>query len=400
MANLKGAKICLETLDLKPNFSELGRLYGMDRRTVKKHYEGIANIEKRKKSSVLDKHKDLIKNKLSIPGVTIKAVYKYIIMNVDNSIGSYSNFRKYISKNAEVLREKSQEAHVLFETYYGEQLQFDWKGSITLHFKDGTEFIFYIFSSTLCASRLHVYILSEFMTREDVQRSLIKTFEIIGGVPKECLTDNMSSIINYSQYDFVTEFKTFAKDMGFVPKHCKVAHAYTKGKDESCNRFINWILPYDYELENKEELIKTLEKLNKEINNEVNQTTNMTPISLFQKEKEYLQPLPKKDIIESYLDALIAVKVQNTMLIHYNGCKYSVPKKYIGHTVKVKENDNKLFIYYNKDLIAMHDISEHKINYRKEDYVEGLSSAIYHKNQDDIEKLAIKNLELLEKISK
>lgn len=53
MANLKGAKACLETLDIKPNYSELGRAYGIDRRTAKKRYEGITTNEKKKKSSYL-----------------------------------------------------------------------------------------------------------------------------------------------------------------------------------------------------------------------------------------------------------------------------------------------------------------------------------------------------------
>ena len=44
---MKGAKICLETYDLKPNYSELGRIYGVDRRTAKKRYEGILNKGKR-----------------------------------------------------------------------------------------------------------------------------------------------------------------------------------------------------------------------------------------------------------------------------------------------------------------------------------------------------------------
>lgn len=400
MVNMKGAKACLETMDLKPNYSALGRKYHIDRRTAKKHYEGFVTSERRKRSSLLDKYIDLIKQKLSIPGVSMKVVYEYIRMNVDANIGGYSNFRKFVQKNNDTLFEKNTDAHVLFETECGEQLQYDWKGPITLNFKDNTKYTFYIFSATLSASRFHKYILSEFMTRESVQRCLIETFETIGGVTKEALTDNMSCIVNIAKFDFVPEFKAFAKDMGFVPKHCKANHPYTKGKDESCNRFVNWLLPYDYELKDKEDLINTLKKLEKEINKEVNQTTNMPPVSLFQEEKEYLQPLPRKDIIESYFDDLVPAKVQNTMLVYYKGSKYSVPKKYIGQTVKIKEIDNKLFIYYNKDLIAMHEISDKKICYKKEDYIEGLSSMIWNKTPDDIEKLAEKNLELIEKITK
>lgn len=400
MKNLKGAKICLETYDLKPNYSELGRIYGVDRRTAKKRYEGILNKEKRVKTSKLDKYHDVIKEKLNIPCTNMKSVYKYIQMNIDNDIGSYSNFRKYVNKHDDLIKTRDNTAHVLFETDYGVQLQFDWKGPIKLHTRDGTLIEFYIFSTTLGASRFHTFIYSIFMTRESVERCLIETFEIIGGVTKECLTDNMSSIINYSQHDFTTEFKQFSKDMGFIPKHCKKESPETKGKDESCNRFMSWLYPYDYEFNTEEELIEIVKRLNKEINKEVNQSTNMPPISLFQEEKEYLQPLPKQIIIDKYLNNLIPVKVQNTMLIYYKGCKYSVPKKYINQTVKVKEFDNKLFIYYNKDLIATHDISNQKINYREEDYKEGLSSTLYYKDHEEIDELAKHNLELLEKITK
>jgi len=400
MANLKGARTCLETLDMKPNYSELGRIYKIDRRTAKKRYLGIENKQKRVKLSYLDRYIDTIKEKCNIPGVTIKAVYKYIQMNIDENIGTYSNFYKYVNKNNEIIFDKSKVAHVLFETDYGIQLQFDWKGPIRLHKKDRTIIEFYIFSTTLGASRFHTFIYSKFMTLESVQRCLIETFKIIGGVPKECLTDNMSSIINYSQHAFTTEFKTFAKDMGFIPKHCKVGSPETKGKDESCNRFMNWILPYDYEFNDENELIELIKKLNKEINKEINKTTNMPPVSLFQKEKEYLQQLPNEIIIDKYLDSLIPVKVQNTMLFHYKGCKYSVPKKYINKTLKVKENDNKLYIYYNKELIKTHEISDKKINYDENDYVEGLSSTLYYKSQENIETLAKHNLELLSKITK
>lgn len=400
MINWKGAKTCLETYDMKPCYAELGRNAGIDWRTAKKRYNGIENKTTRNRSSKLDKYFDLIKEKLSLPGTTMKAVYMYIKMNVDEDIGKYSNFRKYVKNHEELLKAKDNKVHVLFETDYGVQLQFDWKGPITLHTRNGTTIVFYIFSTTLGASRFHTFIYSNFMTRENVERCLIETFEIIGGVPKECLTDNMSSIINYSQHEFVSEFKAFSKDMGFEPKHCKAFSPETKGKDESCNRFMNWLNPYDSEFNTEEELIDIIKKLNKEINKQVNQTTNMPPVMLFQKEKEYLQPLPKQVIINKYLDNLTSAKVENTLLVYYKGARYSVPKKYINQTVKIKEIDNKLFIYYNKDLIATHDITDQKINYRDEDYKEGLSSVLHYKDQEDIDELAKNNLNLLEKIKK
>ena len=400
MGNLKGAITCLETANIKPNFSALGREYGVDRRTAKKKYLGIINKQKRKKISKLDKHQDLMKTKLSIPGVSMRAVYEYIIMNIDDDIGSYSNFRKYISKHKDIFIPKKQVVHPRFETDYGKQLQFDWKGPITLYNRNGDEIVFYVFSATLGASRMHTYEVTEFMTRETVERCLINSFKKLGGVTETILTDNMSSIVNYTEHEFVSEFKTFCKDMGTTPKKCKVRSCETKGKVENCNKFVNWILPYNRDFDTVEDLKNIMNKLNDKINTQINTTTNMPPISLFDIEKEYLKPLPKQDIIDHYINNMIPVKVSNESLVYYKGTKYSVSTKYINQTVKLQENDNKLLIYYNTDLITTHTNTNKKIQYDKNDYIESLRATMPYKTDDEIEKLAIENLKLLDRLTK
>ena len=128
--------------------------------------------------------------------------------------------------------------------------------------KHGELFEFNIFSSTLGASRLHVFIYSKYKTRIDVQRCLVKIFQYIGGLPEETLTDNMSSIVDTKKKEFYKEFISFSKDIGFIPKKCKPRHTYTKGKNESCNRFMSWLIPYNGEFETEEELIKIIEEIN------------------------------------------------------------------------------------------------------------------------------------------
>lgn len=401
MKNFEGATVVLDVLRIKPNYSELARIYNMDRRTVKKRHQGIENKKRgRKGGSVLNEFDDIIKEKLSIPGVSKKGVYMFLKMNYNKEIGTYSNFNKYVNKNKDYFIQSDKKVHLRFETEYGKQLQFDWKGPITIHNVDGDEFNFYIFSSTLCASRLHLYIYSNFMTIESVERCLIETFKYLGGVPEECLTDNMSSIVNYSENKFTKDFETFAKNMGFKAKKCQIASPETKGKDESCNRFVNWIKPYDYEFKTEEQLIKIIEKINDEVNKQTNGTTNMPPIDLFNKEKEYLQPLPNKQIIDKYLDTMIPVKVPNTLLVYYKGAEYSVPAKFIGKTVKLNVLNNKLYIYYNKKIIAIHEISNKKINYLEEHYINALTDNLKNKSENEIEVLAKKNLELLGKFTK
>lgn len=105
--------------------------------------------------------------------------------------------------------------------------------------KHGEIFEFNIFSSTLGASRLHRFIYSKYKTRIDVERRLVKTFQYIVGLPKETLTDNISSIVDTKKKEFYKYFISFSKDIGFTLKKCKPRHAYTKGKDESCNIFMS-----------------------------------------------------------------------------------------------------------------------------------------------------------------
>ena len=401
MKNIEGEIIILKTLGINPNYTALGREYGMDPRTVKKKYLGIENQKQgRKEGSRLDKYREIIKDKLNIPGVNIKATYKFVTMNLDNDVGTYSNFYKYVMKDKDYFMPSDKETHPRFETECGKQLQFDWKGPIRLYNKYGELFEFYVFSATLGASRLHDFIYSKFMTLESVERCLIEVFKYIGGVPDECLTDNMSSIVNHNEQEFTKEFKAFAKDMRFNPKKCRIFSPETKGKDESCNRFINWIKPYDGEFVTEEDLIKIFERITIEVNKQVNATTNMPPIALFQKEKEYLQPLPSKTVIDKYLDTMIPAKVSNTLLVYYKGAEYSVPSKFIGKTVKLNVINNKLYIYYNKDLITTHEINDKKFNYKEEHYIEALTNNMKDKPADQIEVLAKKNLELLEQYSK
>lgn len=393
---LRQELLVMQTLNIKPNYSDLARIYKCDRRTVKKYNNGYTkeNI-KREKPSKLDEYKEDIKSKLELPGATINGTYQYF--KKDNEIGTYSNFYKYVKKE-KLKPPKNNKAHLRFETEFGKQLQFDWKEDIRMVNKHGEIFEFNIFSSTLGASRLHVFLYSKNKTRIDVERCLVKTFEYIGGVPNEILTDNMSSIVNTQTHKFHKEFIAFAKDMNTFAKNCKPRHPYTKGKDESANRFMSWLIPYNNEFEDEKELIEIIQRINKEVNRQVNSTIGVAPIMLYEKEKEYLQPLPNKDIINQYSKDSIRVKISNESLFYYKGKRYSVPNKFINTHVDIQEDNNKLYVYYNKEMITMHDISEKNINYKKEHYVEGLSNILKNKDQAEIEKMAEENLKILDRL--
>lgn len=395
---LKQELLIMKTEGIKPNYAELARLHNCDYRTVKKYNNGYEGKPiNRIKKSKLDKYKEDIKTKLELPGSTIKGTYEYFKSN-DETIGNYSNFYKY-TKKKNLKKKNNNKFHPRYETEFGKQLQFDWKEDIKMFNKYGEVFEFNIFSSTLGSSRLHVFIYSKYRTKIDVQRCLVKTFQYIGGLPEETLTDNMSSIVDTKKKEFYKDFISFSKDIGFIPKKCKPRHAYTKGKDESCNRFMSWLIPYNGEFETEEDLIKIIEEINLKVNKQINETIGVPPIMLFQKEKEYLKPLPNNKILNSYLYDTISVKVSNESLFYYKGSKYSVPIKFINHTLSLREESNKLYIYYNKDLITIHNISDKYINYKEEHYNEGFMNILKNKTQDEINNIARRNLELINKLS-
>ena len=115
-----------------------------------------------------------------------------------------------------------------------------------------------------------------------------------------------------------------------------------------------------------EDLVKIMQKIMKIANNEPNDTTGVPPIMLYQKEREYLKPLPNQKLMTEYKNDTISTTVSNSGLIYYKGIRYSVSPDYVNKKVFLTQIGNKLCIYYNKNLIKEHTISEKKINYDKE----------------------------------
>jgi len=396
---LRKELVIMRELNIKPNYSELARKYKCDPRTIKKYnngYEGKST--KRKATSHLAKYKDEIKEKINYIGATKMGVYQYMTERYTD-IGSYSNFSYFIRKEKLMEKKNNNCPHPRYETPLGEQLQFDWKESITMVNKYGEIFEFNIFSAILSASRFHNFEYSKTKTREDVERCLIKTFKKIQGLPKNILTDNMSSIVNHNNGKFVTEFVNFCNNIGVKPKHCKVRKCMTKGKVESQNRFMSWLIPYNNEFETEADLIKIINNITKKVNQEKNDTTGCTPIFLYSKEKEYLKPLPNRELLESYENDIKSFKVPSTFLVTHKGIGYSVPPQYINKVVKLTELNNKLYIYYNDKLISCHDLSCNKINYKKEHYNAGMFYWFNDKSKLNIDEVVENNLKELEKLN-
>lgn len=400
--NLIGELRIMKDFRIKPNYSALEREYGLDRHTIKKYFDndGIPKRKEVNRPCKWDEFYDEIEELMGIVGVTKTAAYQCLKYKYGEAIGNYNGFKAYTLRKGITCKKVDVTPHLLYETDPGEQIQCDWKESLVTHNKDGEEYHYNVFSATLGYSREHIFIYTIGKTEDDFIRCVIAVFKKLGGKTKVLKTDNMSAIVSIKDGKRVIHkrIQSFFKDIDVELELCDIRSPMTKGKDECANKFVNWIKAFDYKIKDEAELIQVIEEyITEKSNSQINSRTQVPPSILFKKEKDYLKPIGNEMNLQTYIQNHKRTKVPNTLLISYESKQYSVPSPYIGKYVDVYSIGDELYIYHNHTLIAVHSVSEKLINYNNDHYKEGLNKRL-GTNCDDIEELAKKNLERLNKL--
>ena len=186
-------------LGIKPNFTQIGKKYGLHRQTVAKYWRRGEEIEDRRrdKESAFDEFRDVIESKAMMPGVTKKAIHEFLLdRHPDAALPKYGAFTKYCrERGIECPPAAAPEPHPRFETPPGRQLQFDWKEGLRMVDANGEVFEFNVFSAVLGFSRSHRFVYSRTRTEDDLLACLLSTFVRFGGVPDEAITDNMAGFL-------------------------------------------------------------------------------------------------------------------------------------------------------------------------------------------------------------
>ena len=412
LTDLPKLKLLMESLNMKINKSKLARELNVDRRTVDKYLNGYMPQKKRSRKSKIDEYYGVIKLLLSKDSKQ-RFYYKRVLWQyLKDNHGldcSQSAFRAYISRKPEFQayfsegkRTESIHSVVRYETPPGEQAQFDWKENIRYITKDGEILYVNVAVFLLSYSRFRTFHLAISRSQSVLLSFLMESFEAIGGVPKNLVTDNMKTVMDEARTEhskgIINErFEQFAKDCGFQVKPCIAGRPRTKGKIESTMKLIDEIHAYQGKFD-YEELHTFVQNLCERINHSYHQGTGKIPILAIEQEKNLLLPLPRKQIRDSYKIHHKLVKVNSAGMINYKSNQYSVPAEYKGKTVGLQVYDNQIHVYYNTDLIATHKITEIKLNYKKEHYVEVLSRELPH--FPDIDELAKNNLRAIDEVYK
>jgi len=326
---------------IKVNITKLAAHLGKHRKTIKKYLNGSAPKKTRTKIKYLDAHREYIVSVLSDKYQSfdyIDHLFKYLKREKQIRC-SRSTLNRYI-RNDEVLnqmfkRKKSNSFTERFETDPGYQVQFDMKERVKLIDQHGEQTTIYIPTLTLSWSRHNSRILTIDTKTETLLSFLAKSFEDIGGVPKELVIDNLKQFVEKPRYKdnkaiLTSSFIEFCKDYNILVKPCMPHRPQTKGKTETQNKIVNQLKNYNGRYKGLVDMHEKLEMINDEDNLDISQATKFPRRFLLEKEKGDLQPLPSKEVRQKYHLSLNEVYVSNESLISYRSNKYSVSKQFIG----------------------------------------------------------------------
>ncbi|WP_413614580.1 IS21 family transposase [Helcococcus ovis] len=404
LEDLSTLKTIMDANNLKVNYSQLANELNVDRRTIKKYYEGYEKKKTRNKSSKIDNFKNIIEELLdenSIQRFYSKSIlYRYLKENHNLNV-SESSFRRYILNNDKFQKYFSKKkykdgAKIRFETSPGEQAQIDWKEDMTFITSDGEIIKLNIFVFQLSYSRYRIFHVSLDKKQDVVLDFLTRSFELIQGVPKTILSDNMKTIMDEprtkdSDGKINNKFNQFLNDFNISLKPCMARRPQTKGKVESSMKILEEIYAYQTKI-NYEQLLKLVEKINNRVNLNIHQDTNNIPLSLLEIEKDSLMPLPNESLRNLYKISSTILKVNSSCMISYKSNQYSLPPEYKNKRVNLIVKDNKLHIYDNTKVITVHNISKNKLNYHKSHYLEIFKNNLPSYDEKKVQILVNENL--------
>jgi len=253
---------------------------------------------------------------------------------------------------------------------FGKQMYVDYTGK-KLSFVDketGDEVSVEVLVAILPASQ---YIYVEAMTsqkQEDFINGLINALEYFNGVPQAIVTDNLkSSVVKTGKYESTIN-KTLQGMAYYYQTTIDPTRPY-KPKDKAYVEGAVKIV-YNQIFYRVSKLIYfSLSQLNEAIkkelivlNNKLLTHCDYSRRDQFQKELEYLSPLPKyRYEIKTYQKA----KVQKMGYVFCSAFKsyYSVPYRFIGKQVEIRQDTRNIEIYYQSERIAFHNINQLKGSY-------------------------------------
>ena len=188
--------------------------------------------------------------------------------------------------------------------------------------------------ATIAAPTSNTYFIKLYKdeTINSVIDSIVSFFNHCGGVYKEMVFDNMSTvvkrlIIGKKEKEYTEDIIKLSNYYGFKIVTCNVAKGNEKGTVENGGKFIrNDFFSLNFKFDTEEDLVNYYTK---EL-----EVINSTSYEVFAKEKEALIELPIRPYVKCNN---LVLKVNSYSTIRVNNNYYSVPDTLIGETLTVRD---------------------------------------------------------------
>ncbi len=352
---------------------------GISRNTVKKYCDGANVPWERKKADrkspvVTDEVIEFInkcfeedeKENLKKQKHTARRIYERLVAEKGFQ-GGESTIRHKVSE----LKGRRVKAFIPLQFEPGEAMQVDW-GEAAVYICEVRQKIF-LFCARLCFSCKPFVLAFSHQNEESFLEAFVRIFDLLQGVPARIIFDNAKVAVKAGYGKKAEKQDRYSKlcaHYGFDADFCNPASGHEKGLVEGLvgwsRRNILVPVPHVDDLEGLNTLLiarcddyKQKHILGKED----------TVGAMFQKEEEYLRPLPSFHFETANC---LNVRVNRFSTVRFQTNEYSVPAKYVGCQVGVKGYSETVEIYCKGKKISEHKrlFGKNKKSCRLLDYID------------------------------
>lgn len=276
--------------------------------------------------------------------------------------GGRSEFYRQVGKLRAKLDLEEQEAFVRFEGLPGEYCQVDWGETRGLEFSNQAAGTRYFFCARLKWSRMSFVVFTRDMKLETLIRCLLGAFEYFGGVPWNCVFDNMRTVTSGRDADgkpiWNARFLKFMMELDSHPLACWPESGNQKGSVEN---LVGWVksnfIPGRSFL-NDDDLASKARAWVDKVNASLSRAHGGIPREAWvQREKPKLTAL--RTTADDY-GVVNEVQVGPESLVHIDSNRYSVPVGYIKRNLLLRLRRDWVDAYWEDKLVARHPRAAHR----------------------------------------
>ena len=270
--------------------------------------------------------------------------------------GSRSEFYRQVKKLRKKRGLQEREAFVRFEGLPGEYCQVDWGEVRGLQFLNQPAGTRYFFCARLKWSRLSYVVFSKYMRLETLIRCLLRAFEYFGGVPWNCVFDNMKTVTSGRDADgrpiWNARFLKLMVELDCHPVACWPESGNQKGSVENLVGWVKSNFIPERAFINDNDLAAKASAWIYNVNSAVSRAHGGVPREAWaSREKSKLIAL--QTTADDY-GVVHEVQVSPESLVHIDSNRYSVPVGYIGQCLLLRLRSSWVDVYWEDKLVARH----------------------------------------------